>query len=164
MELVTPDLGLSIWTSVAFIILLIILRAFAWKPILGAVKDREESIEKAISSADEARKEMAALQANNEALLKEARLERDKILAEARDTKDQIVSEAKNVAKEEADRLLTQAREVIDTEKKAALAEIKNQVATLSLDIAGKVIKAELADDKKQQELVGKLMQEVKLN
>lgn len=164
MELVTPDLGLSIWTSVAFIILLIILRAFAWKPILGAVKDREESIEKAISSADEARKEMAALQANNEALLKEARLERDKILAEARDTKDQIVSDAKNVAKQEAERLLTQAREVIDTEKKAALAEIKNQVATLSLDIAGKVIKAELAEDKKQQELVGKLMEEVKLN
>lgn len=164
MELVTPDLGLAIWTTIAFLILLVLLRLFAWKPILGAVKEREESIEKSLRSADEAKKEMAALQASNEALLKEARQERDNLLAEARDTKDQMIAEAKVKAKEEAEKIMTQTREVIETEKKAALTEIKNQVATLSLEIAERVIKTELSSDKKQQELVSKLIDEVKMN
>jgi len=164
MELVTPDLGLAIWTTIAFLILLVLLRLFAWKPILGAVKEREESIEKSLRSADEAKKEMAALQASNEALLKEARQERDNLLAEARDTKDQMIAEAKGKAKEEAEKIMAQTREVIETEKKAALTEIKNQVATLSLEIAERVIKEELSSDKKQQELVSKLIDEVKMN
>ena len=164
MELVTPDLGLAIWTTIAFLILLVLLRLFAWKPILGAVKEREESIEKSLRSADEAKKEMAALQASNEALLKEARQERDNLLAEARDTKDQMIAEAKGKAKEEAEKIMAQTRDVIETEKKAALTEIKNQVATLSLEIAERVIKEELSSDKKQQELVSKLIDEVKMN
>ena len=164
MELVTPDLGLAVWTTLAFLILLVLLRKFAWGPILGAVKDREESIEKALSAAEEAKKEMAALHASNEALLKEAREERDKLLAEARDTKDQIVAEAKTSAKAEAEKIMKQANEAIELEKKAALTEIKNQVAVLSLEIAEKVVKDQLSSDDKQKALVDKLIDEVKLN
>ena len=157
------SVGLFFWQSLVFLVLLFLLRKFAWKPILSAIEEREQSIEGALKSAEEAKKEMQSLQASNEALLKEAREERDVLLAEARDTKNQIIQEAKQQAKGEAEKLMSQAREVIDTEKKAAMAEIKNQVSDLSVSIAEKILKAELSNDKKQQELVSKLLEEVKL-
>lgn len=162
--LVTPDVGLAIWTAVAFLILLFLLTKFAWKPILGVVKERESNIEEALRSAEKAKEEMAALQASNEALLKEAREERDNLLKEARETKDALIAEAKKNAKVEADRVMTQAKEAIENEKKSAMAEIKTQVASLSLEIAEKVLRDQLANDDKQKALVSKLLDDVKMN
>lgn len=164
MELVQPSLGLLFWTTLAFVILLMLLRKFAWTPILTAVKTREESIENALNSAEEAKKEMANLTATNEKLLIEAREERDAMMKEARETRKQLVTEAKDKAKEEADKLITQAKEVIETEKKTALNELKSTVAALSIDIAEKVVKEKLSTDDKQQALVNGLVEEVNLN
>lgn len=164
MELVTPGIGLIFWTTLTFIILLVLLRKFAWKPILSAVNTREESISNALNAAEEAKKEMQNLQASNEKLLIEAREERDAMLKEAREMKTQMVEEAKNVAKVEADKMITSAKEVIANEKKAALTELKNQVATLSIEIAEKVVKEQLSSDDKQKQLVDGLVAEVSLN
>ena len=120
MELVTPGFGLVFWTTVSFLILLVLLRKFAWKPILSAVNDREESIEEAIQQAQKAREEMANLKADNERILNEARAERDQMLKEARDIRDNMINESKDVAKNEADKIMTSAREAIENEKKAA--------------------------------------------
>lgn len=164
MQLVQPGLGLIIWTTLVFLILLFLLKKFAWKPILKAVSDREESIENALKTAEKAKEEMAALTANNEKLLQEAREERDEILKVARTTKEQIISEAKNKAKAEGERILTAAKETIETEKMAALTELKNQVAALSIEIAEKIIKTELSSDEKQKALAENLVKEVSLN
>jgi F-type H+-transporting ATPase subunit b len=164
MELVTPGLGLIIWTTLVFLILLVLLRKFAWKPIMVAVKTRETDIENALNSAKEAKEEIAALTATNEELLKEARAERDEILRIARDTKDQIVSEAKSKAKEEGSRLILAAKETIQNEKLAAITELKNQVATLSIEIAEKVIRHELSSSEQQKALAESLVKEVSLN
>ncbi len=164
MDLVTPDLGLAIWTTIAFLILLVLLRALAWKPMLGAVQAREESINKALESAEEAKKEMAALQASNEQLLQEAREERDRMLREARDTKDQIISEAKSKAEDEANKMIASAKATIDGEKKRALAEIKTTSAELALAVAEKVLRTELSSDEKQKELANKYVEEISLN
>ena len=164
MNLVTPGIGLIFWTTVSFVILLVLLKKFAWKPILEAVSTREESIANALNSAEEARKEMANLTATNEKLLIEAREERDAMMKEARETKKQLVNEAKDKAKEEADKMISLAKEVIGNEKKAALSELKSTVATLSIDIAEKLVKEKLSGDDKQQALVNGLVEEVNLN
>lgn len=164
MDLVTPGIGLVFWTSLVFIILLVLLRKLAWKPIMLAVTAREESIENALNAAQKAKEEIAQLSANNEVLLKEAREERDEILRIARDTKDQIVATAKNKAKEESDRIISAARESIQNEKMAAITELKNQVAALSIEIAEKVLKSELSSDDKQKALAENLVKEVSLN
>lgn len=164
MELVTPAIGLAFWTLLAFTILLLILRAFAWKPILGAVKTREESIENSLKAAEKAKEEMQALQASNEELLKEAYEQRDALLKTAKETHDQMISEAKGKAQTEADKLISQARTVINNEKNAALTELKQQVASLSIDIAEKIIKEKLSDDQKQHALVANLVEDVNLN
>jgi F-type H+-transporting ATPase subunit b len=164
MELVTPGLGLIIWTTLVFLILLVLLRKFAWKPIMAAVVAREKSIESALNAAEQAKTEIAALTANNEQLLKEARAERDEILRIARDTKDQILATAKGKAKEEADRIISAARESIQNEKMAAITELKNQVAALSIEIAEKVLRHELSTDDKQKALAENLVKEVSLN
>lgn len=164
MELVKPAIGLIFWMSITFLSILFILRKFAWKPILKMIKDREDSIEGALKAAENAKKEMLELQAGNERILNEARAERDALLKEARDTKEAIINEAKNKAKVEADRLVAQARETINNEKMAALTELKNQVATLSIDIAEKILKESLSNDDKQKTLVNNLMKEVTLN
>ena len=119
--LVTPGVGLIFWTSIVFILLLVLLGKFAWKPILAAIKSREESIDEALKSAEKAKLEMQELKAGNEKILAEARAERDALLKEARDTKDAIINEAKTKAKSEADRILTSAREQITNEKNAAI-------------------------------------------
>jgi F-type H+-transporting ATPase subunit b len=162
--MITPSFGLFFWMMVTFVIVLILLSKFAWKPILKMIKDREQSIDEQLRSAEKAKSEMVALQAGNEKLLADARRERDTLLKEARDMKDAIVGEAKTKAKEEADKLLASARESIHNEKMAAITELKNQVAQLSIDIAEKILARELAPENKQKELIGDLLKEAKLN
>ena len=164
MELVTPGIGLIVWTSLAFLIAWFILGKFAWKPILKALGDRERSIEEALESAERAKREMAELKSKNDDLLKEARKERDEILKEARETRDMVIGEAKNKAKEEADKIVAGARETIRNEKMAAVTELKNQVAVLSIEIAERILQDELSDSTKQKSLVDNLMDDVKLN
>lgn len=164
MELVTPDIGLAIWSSLAFIILLVLLRKFAWGPILSAVNGREDSIQKALEAADRAREEMKNLQADNERILQEARAERDQMLKEARDMKDSIIAEAKEKASKEADRMLVSAQEAIRNEKMAAITELKNQVAELSIEVAEKVLTRELSEANRQEEYVRSLVGEIKPN
>lgn len=164
MELVTPSIGLVFWTLVSFLILLMLLKKLAWKPVLAAIHDRERSIEDALNKAELARAEMARLSNENEALLKEARVERDHILKEAKELKDQIVAEAKNVAQTEGAKLIEKAKIEINNQKIAALDEVKNQVASLSLEIAEKVLRKQLDDKQKQDALVSDLLKDVKLN
>jgi F-type H+-transporting ATPase subunit b len=162
--LVSPDPGLFIWSTVAFLILFFLLSKFAWKPIVKALDERERSIEDALSKAEMAKVEMAKLISENEDLLKEARLERDSILKEAKEIKDQIINDAKDQAKIEGAKLIEKAKDEITNQKLAAMAEIKNQVSSLSLAIAEKVLRNQLEDQDKQQALVNDLLKEVKLN
>lgn len=164
MKLVTPDFGLVIWMTLTFLTVLFLLSKFAWKPILKMISDREKTIEDALLSAENAKQEMARLTANNEALLREAKVERDALLKEARETKDQIINEARSKASTEAERLIAIARESINNEKMAAVTELKNQVAQLSLQVAEKLVKQQLSSDEKQKELANTLINELKLN
>ena len=148
------SLGLFVSQSLAFVILLFLLKKFAWKPILDAVNEREQGIKDALDSAEQAKQEMANLQAENEKLLKEARAERDAMIKEARDIKNKMIIDAKEEAKGEADKMVAQAQAAIESEKKAAIADLKNQVASLSLEIAEKVVRGYLSSDDKQQNLV----------
>jgi F-type H+-transporting ATPase subunit b len=164
MELVKPSIGLIFWMVVSFSIILFLLKKFAWKPILGMIKEREESIENALASAEKAKEEMKALQSNNEKILADARAERDLLLKDARDIREKMISDAKSIASKEGERMLTAARENIQNEKMAAITELKNQVASLSIDIAEKILKSELSSDEKQKSLVTTLLKDVKLN
>lgn len=164
MELVTPGIGLIFWTSLVFLILLALLTKYAWKPILTAVKSRESKIEEALEAAEKAKMDMAKLKSLNEDLRKEALAERDNLLKEAREIREKMVAEAKNIAKSEGDRLIEAARETIKNEKMAAVTELKNQVATLSVEIAEKIIKQQLSSDDKQNSLVNNLVEDVNLN
>jgi F-type H+-transporting ATPase subunit b len=164
MELVTPEIGLVFWTTVSFLILLFILGKFAWKPILASVTEREQSIETALSRAEAAKEEMARLTSENDNLLKEARIERDNILREAKKMKDQIVSDAKETANKEGARMIEKARMEIDNQTAIALAQVKDQVATLSIEIAEKILQQQFEDKGKQDALVADLLKQVKLN
>lgn len=164
MDLVTPGIGLIFWTTLIFFLLLIILRAFAWKPILNAVKNREASIKSALDSAEKARDDMKKLLAKNEEILQKARAERDILLKEAREVKEQIINEAKEKAQQEAARLMENARLSIKNEKTAAIAEIKAQVAVLSVDIAEKILREKLSQSKEQSALITRLIDDVKIN
>ena len=164
MALVTPAIGLMFWTCVVFILLLVLLKKFAWKPILNAVDERNESIDSALKAADKAKSEMENLTADNERILAEARAERDSLLKEAREMKKSIVNEAKEQANTEADKILTSAKEQISNEKMKAITELKNTVADLSIDMATMVLKSELKDADKQKQLVSKALKEAELN
>jgi len=164
MELLSVSAGTVFWATVSFLIVLFILKKFAWRPILDGLRSREESIENALNEAKKAREEMANLRSLNEQMQKEARAERDQILKDARETKDQIIAEAKESASGVAEKLVENAKQEIENQKKAALTEIKNQVGTLSIDIAEKLIRERLANDEKQQSLVNALLNDVKLN
>lgn len=163
-SLIEPSIGLIFWTSITFVLLLVLLGKFAWKPILTAIKTREKSIENALASAESALNDMRELKSANEIILTQARTERDNMLKEARETKEAIVNEAKVKANAETDRILKTAREQISNEKNAAIAELKNQVAVLSIEIAEKILKSELSNDEKQKALVSNLMKDVNLN
>ena len=156
--------GLFFWQIIIFVLLLLLLRKFAWGPILGAVNDREEGIKKALDSAEKAKLEMQNLQADNEKLLQEARAEREMMMKDAREIKAKMIADAKEDAKTEADKMVAQAQAAIESEKKSAIAELKQQVASLSLEIAEKVVKHELSDKDKQLKLVEEMLGEAKLN
>ncbi len=158
------SVGLFFWQTILFVLLVLLLKKYAWKPILDAVNEREKGIKNALESAQRAKEEMANLQADNDKLLKEARAERDSMLKEARDIKNKMINEAKDEAKAEADKLMVQAQAAIENEKKTAISEIKNQVAGLSLEIAEKVIKQNLTTDDKQQKLVKSLLEDSSLS
>lgn len=164
MELVTPQIGLIFWMTLAFGIVVFILGKFAWKPIMKGLKDREDSIDNALQAALKAKEEMKQLVFSNEQMMKEAKEERDSMLRDARKIKDNIIGEAKTKAEEEAKRIVETAKENIHFEKMAALTELKNQIATLSIEIAEKLMKVEMSDDQKQKALVEKLINEIKFN
>ncbi|HVD96685.1 MAG TPA: F0F1 ATP synthase subunit B [Cytophagaceae bacterium] len=164
MNLVTPDLGLLFWQSLIFFTVLFILAKFAWKPIVKALEERENVIADALSAAEKAKEEMKNLQASNEKMLQEARLEREKMMKDAQVTANNIIAEAKEKATEEADRIVYNAKALIETEKNAALAEVKNTAANLSLQIAEKLLKKNLSGDDSQKALVNEYIKEAKLN
>ena len=164
MELVTPEIGLIFWTTIVFLLLLIVLKKYAWKPILAAVDERNKSIEDALKAADKAKKEMLALNTDNERILIQAKKERDALLKEGREIKDNIIAEAKDKAKTEADKILITAKEQINNEKMKAITELKNQVAEMSIDIAEKILKSELSDKNKQKELIAEALKSNELN
>lgn len=164
MNLITPDFGLFFWQTITFGIVLFILGKFAWGPIMGSLKEREDSIEEALSAAKEAKAEMASLKAANEALLQEARVERDKMLRDAQTAANNLLNEAKDRAAKEGTLLLENARKGIETEKQAALAEVKNFAATMALEVAEKILKKELKDNEAQKELVSEYLKESSLN
>ena len=164
MELLVPEFGLVILQTIAFLLLMFLLAKFAWKPVLAAIKEREQSIDDALNKAELAKQEMARLTSQNEELMKQARAERDEILKEAKILKDSIVNEAKTSAQTEGAKLIEKARIEIENQKKSALAELKGQVSTLSLDIAERVLRSQLDDKAKQQDLVANLLKDVELN
>lgn len=164
MNLLIPEIGLLVWNTIAFLVLVFLLGKFAWKPIMQAIHDREKDIDDALNKAELAKQEMARLTAQNEELMKEARAERDLILKEAKTLKEKLLSDAKTAAQTEGAKLIEKAKIEIENQKKAALSELKNQVSSLSLEIAERVLKTELADQSKQQELVNGLLKDVKLN
>lgn len=163
MNFTSPE-SLVFWTTLIFIIFFFLLSKFAWKPILGAVKSREENINNALQAAETARREMVALQAKNEEEKNQARAERDALLKEAREIKEKMIADAKQEATLAGQKLIEQAKSAIESEKNAALAEMKAQVSTLSLEIAEKLLKEELSNKESQMKLVDKMLTEAKLN
>ncbi len=156
--------GLFMWQTLLFVILIFILKKFAWKPILTAVEEREEGIKNSLDLAEKAKAEMQALNADNERILAEARVERDALLKEAREMKDKIVNDAKEEATTEADKILISAKEQINNEKMKVVTELKNQLADMSIEIAEKILKTELSDKNKQKELVAEALKSNELN
>jgi F-type H+-transporting ATPase subunit b len=163
-SVIKPDFGLLFWTTITFLILWGLLGKLAWKPIQSALKERESSIDDALKQAEKAREEMAALNAQNEALLASAREERSRILQEAKVMSDNIIRDAKDKAKVEADKIVVNARQEIDNQKKAALIEVKNTAGRLALEVAEKVIRQQLVGDSAQEAFAAKLISEIELN
>ena len=164
MSLVTPDIGLIIWQLIVFIIVLLVLRAFVWRPILAALKTREFQIEDSLRAADNAREEMEQIKSDNEYLLQEARIERDQILKEARDEASNIVDRAKAETSDVTKKMISDAQEAIQGERRAAVKEIRELVASLSIEVAEKVLREKLSDDNAQKELVDKFVNEIEIN
>jgi len=164
MGIVTPDLGLIVWMTFSFGILLFILTKFAWKPILATLHEREKTIEDSLHEADKAREEMKLLQAHNEDLLRQAKEERDAILKDARNIRNNIIEESKTKANQEYNRIIEAAKESIHYEKMQAITELKNQIATLSIDIAEKILKDELANKATQKQHIDKMIDNINFN
>lgn len=164
MELVKVDIGLLFWMTLSFGTVLFVLAKFAWKPIMKGIHEREESIDKALHAAEEAKKQMLRLKAGNEELLNQAKEERDALLREARKLKDAIIEEARLKANEEAQRIVDNARESIQFEKLAVINDLKNQVASISIEIAEKILQKELSDKEEQHQLTKKLIDQIKIN
>ena len=164
MEIVSPGIGLILWMTISFAALIFILRRFAWKPILKSLSDREDTIDEALNMANKARDEMKNLKSDNEKLLKEAQQERNVILREARKVKEDIIEEAKVKANGEADNIVESAKERIEHEKMAAMTDLKNQIASISIEVAEKILERELSEDNKQEDFLKKLIETAKLN
>jgi len=154
------SIGLFFWQSMIFIGLLFLLRKYAWGPILSAVNERETSIKEALASAEAARTEMESLQSDNQRILKEARAEKEALLKEANSTRADLINTAKEEAQAEADKILTQAQEAIQNEKRAAINELREQVGSIAMGIAEKVLQKELENKDKQVQLIDKLIQD----
>lgn len=164
MNLVTPELGLIVWQTITFLLILLVLSRFAWRPILNSLKEREQSIEQALASADKARQEMQNLQANNQKMLDEARVERDQMIKAAKKAADEYRAEEKDRTAKEINMMLEDAKRLIDSEKQAAVNEIKAQIAGLSIEIAEKILKKQLESKDVQKQFVSDLIQELKIN
>lgn len=164
MDLLTPGTGLLFWQVVVFLALFFLLAKMAWKPILSSLKERETFIQTALDSAEKAKLEMASMKSENEKLLKEARAERDVILKEAREAAGRLHDQAQADAKKNADRIIEDAKSVINTEKQAALRDVRAQVASFSIEIAEKLLKKNLSSDKSQKDLVEGFIKDLKLN
>lgn len=164
MQLLTPSFGLIVWTLLAFLIVLFVLRKFAWTPILDSLNQRERGIADSLETADRVKREMAQLKNENEALMAQAREERGAMLKEARETKDRIIAESKEQAKVEASKIITEAQQAIEAQKMAALTEVKNQVGKLVLEVTEKVLRRELSNPAAQEAHIKDLVEEVKLN
>jgi F-type H+-transporting ATPase subunit b len=162
--LITPNIGLMFWTLLTFILLLVLLSRFAWKPIMNGIKSREVSIENALAEAKKAREEMKNLKSENEALLAEARAERDRILKEGREIREKMVADAKGQAQEEARLIVSNAKDSIEKEKLAAMKELREQVVDLALQAATKILKKELDDKSAQEQLVESYLNDVKVS
>lgn len=164
MDLLTPDLGYFVWALIIFLVLLFVLRKFAWIPIIKMLNEREQNIAGSIATAEKVKAEMAQLQSENEALLAKAREERGQLLKEARETKDKIISEAKEQAKVEANKIIIDAQQAINAQKMAAITDVKNEVGKLVIEVSEKVLKHELSSQSKQEEFINGLVNTVKLN
>lgn len=164
MDLLTPKLGLFVWALLIFLILVVLLKKFAWKPIMAGIKSREEGIQKSIDEAKQVREEMAKLKADNEALLAQARAERENMLKEARTMGEEIVAKARRDADTEYKRTMDKALEEIRAEKMRALTDVKNQVAKLSIEVAEKILRQELQVAKTQEDVAGKFINDLNLN
>ena len=164
MDLLTPELGLFFWTLIAFLAVFFILKKFAWKPILGTLGEREKGIADAISAAERIKEEMGQLQAENEKIMTQAREESSKLMKEARETRDRIVNEAKDLAKTEANKILVEAQQQIQQQKMAAMAEVKNEIGNLAVNVAEKILRTQLAQGEAQNNYADMLSQDIKLN
>ncbi|MDF9798307.1 F-type H+-transporting ATPase subunit b [Catalinimonas alkaloidigena] len=164
MDLLTPDFGLIVWQILIFLVVLFVLSKFAWKPIINGLNERENSINESLLSAEKARNAMAELKADNEKLLAEARKERDNILKDATAAANKLREEAKEQASKDGARIIADAKASIETQKNAALAEVKDQVAQLSVQIAEKILREKLSDDKAQKEYISKLVNDLNVN
>jgi len=164
MQLLTPSLGLIVWTLLAFLIVFFILRKFAWAPILNSLNAREKGIADSLETADRVKREMAQLKNENEALMAQAREERGAMLKEAREMKDRIIAESKEQAKVEYSKIIAEAQQAIETQKMAALTDVKNQVGKLVIEVTEKVLRRELSNPGAQEALIKDMVEDVKLN
>jgi len=164
MELLTPGLGLFVYTLIAFLLVFWILKKFAWKPILGSLNEREKSIADSLATAEKARNEMAALKNENEALLQKAREERSLMMKEAKEQSDKMIADAQSKAKSEYDRIVSDAQAAIDRQKNAALTEVKNHVGNLVIEVTEKVLRKQLSNKAEQESYISGLINDVKLN
>lgn len=164
MNLLTPEFGLLIWTLLAFLVVFYVLGRYAWPPIVKGLKQREQTIADSLATAEKVKAEMAQLKSENEALLAKAREERAQLLKEARETKDKIINEAKDQARVEANKIITEAQAAINTQKMAALTEVKNQVGKLVIEVTEKVLRKELGNKQAQESHIRDLVDEIKLN
>lgn len=160
-EIISPTFGLFFWSTLIFLLFFFILRSFAWKPILEALRDREHKIESSLEEAAKAREEMVQLQANNEALIKEARAEREKIIRDANTMKDQIISKAKEEAVKVSNQQMEKAKQEIEAQKMAALNEIKNTAGSIAVDIAEKILRNQFSDRPAQEDYAKTLVAEL---
>lgn len=164
MDLLSPGFGLIVWMAVIFLLTLLILRKYAWKPILKMLNEREKGIADSIETADRIKAEMSQMKSEHEEMLKEAKVERSRILKEAKEVKDQIINEAKDQAKVEAKKIIEAAQVAINNQKMAALTDVKNQVGNLAVEVAEKILRKQLAEGEAQQDYIRQLASEIELN
>jgi len=164
MDLLTPELGLFFWTLIAFLVVLFLLKKFAWKPILSSLGDREKGIAESIATAERVKAEMGQLKAENEKLLAQAREERTTMLKEAKEMKDRIINEAKDQAKTEANKIIADAQQQITQQKNAALTEVKNEIGSMAIEVAGRILRKQLSAAEGQEAYMKMLAEDIKLN